>query len=60
MVDAVYDEEEEDLELKIYLENITREPTYSYEIEFEIDDKEYTKRFTYDDDENEISYSFTV
>lgn len=57
-VDASYDADDEDLELKIYLENITREPDYDYEIEFEIDDKWFTKKFKYDEDESELSFSF--
>jgi len=52
--EAVYDEEDEDLDLKIYLEDITRTPDYEYEIEFEINDRNFIEDFRYNIDEEEL------
>jgi hypothetical protein len=57
-VDAVYSEEDEELELKVYLPNIGREPDYRYETEFTIGNKTFKKDFKYDEDEEELSFSF--
>jgi hypothetical protein len=57
-IDGVYDEAEEELELKIYLEDVSREPDYEYEMEFKIDNKTFKKDFKYDEDEEELSITF--
>lgn len=54
IVDASYEEDDEKIEMRIYLEDVSDEPDYDYEIEFEIDDKTFTKEFDWDDDEEEF------
>jgi len=53
--EAIYDEEDEDLDLKLYLEDLSRSPDYEYEIEFEINDRNFLEDFSYNDDEQELS-----
>jgi len=57
---ADYIQEDEELELVIYLDNITRQPIDNYEIFIELDGDDYDDRFTYKDSEDRIEAKFTL
>ena len=54
----MYNSSRDNLEIKIFLPNITRSPDERYELEVEINDRDYDKRMSYSSSDDEIYANF--
>lgn len=54
----VYNSSRDELEIKIFLPNITRSPDERYELEVEIDNRDYDTRMSYSSSQDEVYATF--